>query len=305
MKRVAAVAIVVGSGCLASCFLKPDRPGGAPADGHGADAPTSACMGSVVWGMPHQLTELAGVGSSQESAWLSKDKSELWFTAVRNAVPELWHSTRAGSGWGSAEQVLDLGNGFIYDPHVVISDDGLAAWYTTMQGSYNISTATRGSAGEHFVPQGWASFVTDNGGVNEVDAAINGNATVMVFGESIGGAGLPSDLMITDRPTPSDQWSTPTALGRFNTASDECCEALDETGTTLMFSSNVGGDYMIYVATRADRQSMFGSATLLPHQISGNDNSDPVLSRDGLTVIFSSSPDGHDHLYEMTGSCAQ
>ena len=82
MKRVAAVAIVVGSGCLASCFLKPDRPGGAPADGHGADAPTSACMGSVVWGMPHQLTELAGVGSSQESAWLSKDKSEADYQGI-------------------------------------------------------------------------------------------------------------------------------------------------------------------------------------------------------------------------------
>jgi hypothetical protein len=116
----------------------------------------------------------------------------------------------------------------------------------------------------------------------------------------------PADLAISERMRQDQAFPSPTPIPEVNgTSSDDCCGTLSADGLTLIFASNrVTGALRLYQAHRRDRTAAFDSPVLVGNQpMPDKDSTDPVLSRDGLELIFSSDSGTSVDLYSMTRSC--
>ena len=70
-----------------------------------------------------------------------------------------------------------------------------------------------------------------------------------------------------------------------------------------MWSSRTGVDGAIVMATRATRSSPFVQVSPIAALNSGSDDDDPELSKDGLTIVFSSNRSANFDLYVSTRAC--
>ncbi len=87
-------------------------------------------------------------------------------------------------------------------------------------------------------------------------------------------------------------WSEPVNLGPgVNSSINDDSACISSDGLTLIFNRLVKGKLRLWESRRANISETFGSATLLPDEVNGprSDNDTPFLSRDGLTLWFSSS----------------
>ena len=101
---------------------------------------------------------------------------------------------------------------------------------------------------------------------------------------------LTSDIYFTTRADAAATFSTPIEVANINSAQDDLMPFVTPGGGTLLFSSNRGGNYAIYVATGSP--TSYGAPQLLPGVSAAGgstaDDEEPVLSADGLTIYFSS-----------------
>ncbi len=81
----------------------------------------------------------------------------------------------------------------------------------------------------------------------ETEPTLTPSDTLMILsGDGPGGR----DLYMTTRATTGDPWDTPAPITELNTAFSEEDPWMSPDGRTLVFSSNRGGSYDLYISTR-------------------------------------------------------
>lgn len=113
------------------------------------------------------------------------------------------------------------------------------------------------------------------------------------------------DLYYATRPDRGSVFSKAVALTNLNTTSDDGSPCISSDGLSLYFYSTRSGglgDRDLWVATRADTTATFGDAVLVSNVNGVLGDHLPWLSRDQLTLIFSSArtTTGADDLYYST-----
>lgn len=297
MRLLAAVLLTTG------CFAKPGF--------GGDDAPPQGCQSYGAWGAPVKLASLSDSTSHEFGAWLSPDRTELWFSRYPNSMGGDDHlrATRAGvSGeFGAPSSVLGLlppASGTPQDDaQLVVSDDGLDVYFDTDQGSVVIAHAHRDQPLGPFHDVGplfpAASFHRGN-------ATLSSDGLVLVDAEWAM-TDAPAHLAIAERGSTAEPFPEPRTLLELESSADDRAPSLSADGLTIVFASDRDTmDYRLYISSRPDRDTMFDPPQLVPmqdltHEVS---NLDPTLSRDGLALVFSSAPNGAFHdLYEMQRAC--
>jgi hypothetical protein len=126
---------------------------------------------------------------------------------------------------------------------------------------------------------------------------LTGNWLMFVSTRSLPGACGSSDIYLARyRPTPPQGWGEARHLACApdgpNTAGTELSPSLVTTadGTFLYYSSNIGGNQDIYRSEMAPDGS-FGPGTPVAALNTAEDDQQPNVSRDGLTVVFASDRD--------------
>jgi len=118
----------------------------------------------------------------------------------------------------------------------------------------------------------------------------------------------PTDLYLATWDAQNSIWHTPVAISELNLANDQGYGSFSRNGLSLFYETTLGtsgGTIDIYVAERASMTSPF-SAPISFAEINTNfDESDPCISKDGLTFMFARDVlDGNQaDLYMMTRSC--
>jgi Tol biopolymer transport system component len=118
----------------------------------------------------------------------------------------------------------------------------------------------------------------------EDSPVISADGLELFFDSSGAGA---SDLRVATRLNRNDPFQTPTIVQGVNSAADEDSGSISQDGLTLYFGSNRGGNYDLYQATRANRQSPFGNVTSLGAGVNTAplDNY-PFVSPDGFSLYY-------------------
>jgi hypothetical protein len=116
---------------------------------------------------------------------------------------------------------------------------------------------------------------------------------------SAGGTG-DYDIYITTRLQRTDPWGTPALVAELNSTSYDQDPTLDATGTIVYFSSTRTSDQNLYMATRPDRSSAFSTPVPIAVLNTGADESDPWLSPDQRTIVFTRGTDTGRDLYTAT-----
>jgi Tol biopolymer transport system component len=75
-------------------------------------------------------------------------------------------------------------------------------------------------------------------------------------------------------------------LTALNSPGNDEAGALRDDGLEIIFASDRVGGFTLYSATRADRSQPFGAPVALTQLATGQDNNDPYLSHDALTMYF-------------------
>ena len=131
----------------------------------------------------------------------------------------------------------------------------------------------------------------------ESTPCISGDGLSLFFSSRRAGALGASDLWVSRRETRESPWSQPINLGEpVNSLFQESCPHISRDGLSLLFVSNRlngQGGVDLWMATRKTRDEAWG----VPENFGAPINSsyrdiDPCLSRDGLTLFFTSNRPG-------------
>lgn len=95
-----------------------------------------------------------------------------------------------------------------------------------------------------------------------------------------------NDLFVTSRSNTTATWSTPVSAPELSSSAADDEPFLTADGLTCLFSSNRGGDYDIYIASRPARTAPFSTPVLLAEVATADDETDPWLSPDGHLLLF-------------------
>lgn len=177
------------------------------------------------------------------------------------------------------------------DAYVRLSPDERTAYVASIRpggaGDYDIYVATRADV---TMPFGALSPIGPIDTANGDDVpTVTADGLMMVFSDSATGL---YDLYMTTRTSTAASFGPPIPLASINDPS-----AFDHTpyllpdGLTLYFASTRGttvGTYDLYRTTRPNLTSPFDTPTKLTELSTGDADSDPVVSPDGLTLYFTS-----------------
>ena len=102
------------------------------------------------------------------------------------------------------------------------------------------------------------------------------------------------DLWIATRATTNDPWGDPVNLGpSFNTSAVDVAPSISANGLELYYTSNRGGAFDIWVATRVTTSDPWGEPVNLgPAVNNSSDDMGPSISADGLELYFGSTRSG-------------
>ena len=156
----------------------------------------------------------------------------------------------------------------------------------------SIGAALQASAVDYGIPQHVEDGI--NTASTESGPSISSDGLSLYFQSSRRNefSGNDNDLYVITRPTKDSPWSTPTNLGSaINQAEGQDGASISADGLSLYFSTHTaanGGAGAIYVSTRADTNSPWGTAVALDPVINAETASDPKIAADGLSLYFNS-----------------
>ncbi len=108
------------------------------------------------------------------------------------------------------------------------------------------------------------------------------------------------DIYVTTRIARTDPWSAPVNVTELNSAEYDQDPSLDGSGTIIYFSSVRTGGRDIYVATRSDRSAPWSTPVVVPGLATPAEESDPWVSPDGRTIVFTRGSGVNRELYTAT-----
>lgn len=118
-------------------------------------------------------------------------------------------------------------------------------------------------------------------------------------------AGVIATTTATAMPTKNlGTWSTPASIEALpgssttiNTPAVDGCASHSPDGLTLVFNSNRGGNFDLYMATRSSTSEGFGDPVPLPTPVNGTSNEACATIANGKRIYFSSDRD--DPAYDL------
>ena len=286
------------------CFSKPDAP--VAAGDAGSDSP-GGC----------QFTDWSGLTrigpntlDNEWGPWLSPDGLDLWFSRATQSGSQtgVYHASRASKtdAFGAeVEVVLGLsGGGPDDDGNVFLSDDQLAVYWVHLQSSQNVLFATRSARGDAFGQEAYLGFDMD-GTIDTYAPSLTQDQLTIAYAQ--GAHGAPQDhLFIATRARTIDDFASGTMIAGPPVAGLPHGTSLSIDGSQLFFADSDGNNFRLYSSDRLSA-TMYSTPQLVTGQPTGTsfDNIDPMLSRDGKTLVFAANDGGTKgyDLYVLTRDC--
>jgi Tol biopolymer transport system component len=187
-----------------------------------------------------------------------------------------------------------------------LTQDGLTLYFYSDRsggvGSRDIWQAHRSDASAAW--QGLAPVPVINSSSLDHLPTLSADQLTLVFASDRAGLGA-SDLWIAERSSVSVNFSPPQNLVALNTPVEDSGPSLSSDGLTLYFSSKrpSASTSDIWVATRPDRGSSFGTPVKVDAVNSPGDDLNVTVSPDGLELILSSNRSGAYQLWRSLRSC--
>jgi Tol biopolymer transport system component len=177
-------------------------------------------------------------------------------------------------------------NGPTNDRWGSMSSDELTIYFSDQPATgldRNLYTATRTS------PTGTFATPTLLGGVNTTNLEEHPSVTadgLMLVAES-NAFGNGTEVVVATRASTASNFGTLSVVAAVNTASAETDPWISADGLTLMFASNrTGAVHRIYRTTRASIGMTFAAPTEVTELTDAAATAGPVLSADGLEILF-------------------
>ena len=167
----------------------------------------------------------------------------------------------------------------------------------------NIYVATRSSLAEPFGEAVLAADICSSREESTPEITDDG-LTLFFNSERPGGLG-DSDIYFTTRTSLLDFWAPPIHLPVLSTANDDNSPTPTPDALVLYLvsiRSDGMGSQDIYVASRARRSDSWSAPVLVPNINSRDRDTNPHLSRDGLTLYFTTSRDGDSDIWRAVRS---
>jgi Tol biopolymer transport system component len=231
------------------------------------------------------------------SPTVSRDETELFFTSERKGQQDLFVSTRPNKQAAWTEPVnlgAPIDDSTAGDFSLRLSSDGKALYFASTRsggfGKADIYVATRVSR-RH--PWGPATNLGPRVNTEAFEAfpTPSADGTMLYFNRSTTFDSQDSDIWVTSRAGPENQWSVPQRLpAEINSERAEFSPSLSQDGNTLYFASARGGNIEVWVSTRGDRTKDWGT----PERLGANVNVPrsmtlaPFISSDQRSLYFMS-----------------
>jgi Tol biopolymer transport system component len=111
-------------------------------------------------------------------------------------------------------------------------------------------------------------------------------------------------INMTQRNSVTDNWTMGTGINELNTLGMVCSPTLTADELTIVFVGGNPTGYAqgadLYMASRTDKSSPFGSIVALTNVNSSFADIGPYLSPDGLSLYFCSGRNGNGQIFEST-----
>jgi WD40-like Beta Propeller Repeat len=277
--------------CVAACGridFEPHAPSG--------DAPAGP------FGAPTLVTELSSA-FDQDDPTLTGDQLEIVFESTRNDSFDLYAATRMSidDSWTSPTIVteLDSPDG---EACPEISTDGLTIMFSSQRpggtGGYDLYIARRMTRDSL-----WSAptLVPElNSGASDYCAVVASSGLEVGFHSERGGGAGGRDLYRATRMTLANTWDPPVRIGELDTVDDDESLFFLPGDLEIMFGSSRSGNRDIYSVVRPAIGEPFGTPTPVTSLDTPSDESDPWLSPDGHTIVFSSNRSGVSEIWQAT-----
>jgi len=257
------------------------------------DAPVD--VDALPWQSPTRVILTLPAGAVDDPT-LTDDRLELYF----NFQNDIFVATRASvtAPWGTPVRVAELSS-TANETTPEIAGDGLTIYFASDRvgtlGGADIWIATRPARG-----QPW-STPTDvmplNSAGSDVNPTLSSDGLAILLASTRGGGA--DDVFISTRASVTAAWTAPSPLAELDdpVAADQGA-MLASDGLSVVFASTRRDAGDLFVARRASPQGRFDPPEPIAELDTAVSDSDPWMSSDKRHLVFSSTRDGTQALYE-------
>lgn len=124
---------------------------------------------------------------------------------------------------------------------------------------------------------------------NETAPEVSTDGLTLYFSSNRTGGLGSQDIFVTTRDNRDAAWKQPMRVPEINSTVADYSPVEDDAGLAIYFySSRAGGDQDLFVATRASRDDLWREPMEVTELNSADNDADPFVSGDGLTLYFGS-----------------
>jgi hypothetical protein len=294
--RALVAGLTIATGCGRLEFAAVGSDDSRTGDGASADG-VIACASWTPWATPAKVPELEGAFGEHGPA-LRDDGLEVVFarSPTMNAPSDLYHARRATTAepFGTPMPLAAINTGD-REEGPSLSADGLTLYFMNNTSAVQLWRATRATTADAFAN---AELVPGGPFGEQSDPSISTDGLDLYHGSTFG------DLYVSSRGSTSASFGAP-ALLPTPIASSQWQEgpSISADSTALYWSQvDANGLFVVLVATRPDRASPFGPASLVTEVQTGQ-AWNPEISADGTTLLFSRFENGVEKIYVTQRSC--
>jgi len=136
---------------------------------------------------------------------------------------------------------------------------------------------------------------------NETAPEISSDGLTLYFSSNRSGGKGSQDIYITTRTDRDAAWEMPELVPELNSSAADYSPVEDDSGRAIYFySARDGGDQDLFVATRASVDDAWREPMPVAELNTADNDADPFITGDGLTLYFGSGPSGVLDLYVAT-----
>jgi Tol biopolymer transport system component len=241
----------------------------------GGDAGTDATEGT--WSAPEDL----GLPTGFSDLSITEDGLQLFMSSASQMI---YVSTRTNGTFGMPMAIAELNLAPATNPQV--SADGLTLYFASSRppsvGASDIFRATRAMSNALWGTP--INVMSLNSTADETGGATTDDSRLLVMTRFVGAR---AQLFASTLDLSSGAWLGPVEMPNVNMqTANNAHGCFDGSGMRLVFASDRGGDYDIYLATRPSRTVPFGAPVPIDAVNTADDEADPCLSTDGKTLYF-------------------
>jgi hypothetical protein len=256
------------------------------------DGQADSVMPLGPWGAPVPI-DITPVADDDPSA--TADLLELYFN--RNSDIYVTKRASISDPWDTPVVVAELSSADT-ETTPEVTYDGLTIYVASNRagglGGNDIWMSTRAS---RTAAWGMPVHVPELSSTSADGAATLTDPLVIMIDSDRGGS---LDILIAQRTSPMATFGAPQLVTPLDTTESEGNPMLASDKLTVYFDSNRTGDGELFVATRTSPTGAFGMPAQITELSTASAESDPWISPDARTMLFTSNRDGTQRLWQTT-----